>query len=354
MRPQETPKANSASIRISCHQLYNEATDTRRRAHSHAILGCSEPLASLNIKKFPRGLNQLLNNLGTIAFFAKTKTSAWKGHLGAMEPTLGPKPGASVVRQKWEMKNRYKWHLPRALPISILLAWVPGGLLAPTLGPEPSNDEILERVAANNVKHYAVAFSVLREYKLRNRRFEKEAAVYVQVTYRPNEGMTYIISERSGSPKLIEIVEKLLASEADASAPTKLARHLISPANYAVYLRGTEVQAGRSCYIVDLEPKHKNKYLMKGTAWVDRGSYDIVRLEGATSASVSMWIGTPHIEIEFTQIDGLWLPVHTGAISSGLLLGTSELEIRYWDYFIITPDHPTPSRTADSIHQSRP
>ncbi len=86
---------------------------------------------------------------------------------------------------------------------------------------------------------------------------------------------------------------------------------------------------------------------MKGTAWVDRSSYDLVRLEGITSASVSMWIGTPHIEIEFSQIDGLWLPVRTGAVSSGLLLGTSELEIRYCDYVIINPDHPAPSRAAD-------
>jgi len=271
-----------------------------------------------------------------------------------MEPTLGPEPCATIARQTGGPKHRYKWHVPRALPISVLLACVPGCLLASTLGSDPSNDEILERVAANNVKHYAVAFSVLREYKLRNLRFEKDAAVYVQVTYRPSEGMTYIVLERSGSPKLTEIVEKLLASEADTSSPTKLARHLISPANYAVYLRGTEAKAGRSCYVIDLVPKHKSKYLMKGTAWIDRSSYDVVRLEGATSASVSMWIGTPHIEIEFSQIDGLWLPVHTGAVSSGLLLGTSELEIRYWDYFMIDPDHPAPSRTADSIQRSRP
>ena len=271
-----------------------------------------------------------------------------------MEPTLGPEPCATIARQTGGPKHRYKWHVPRALPISVLLACVPGCLLASTLGSDPSNDEILERVAANNVKHYAVAFSVLREYKLRNLRFEKDAAVYVQVTYRPSEGMTYIVLERSGSPKLTEIVEKLLASEADASGPTKLARHLISPANYAVYLRGTEAKAGRSCYVVDLVPKHKSKYLMKGTAWIDSSSYDVVRLEGATSASVSMWIGTPHIEMEFSQIDGFWLPIHTRAVSSGLLLGTSELEIRYWDYFIITSDHPAPSRTADSIQQFRP
>ena len=92
---------------------------------------------------------------------------------------------------------------------------------------------------------------------------------------------------------------------------------------------------------------------MKGTAWVDRSSYDVVRLEGTPSASVSMWIGTPHIEMEFSQIDGLWQPFRTAAVSTGLLLGTSELEIRYCDY-VINPDHPAPSGAAGLIEQSRP
>jgi hypothetical protein len=269
-----------------------------------------------------------------------------------MEPNLPTEPCTTTAMRTGEVKRRYKWHIPRSLTISVLLAFVPPCQLASTLGSEPSSD-ILERIAANNVKRYAVAFSVLREYKLRNLRFEKEATVSVQATYHPAKGLTYSILESSGSPKLVEVVEKVLASEADNSSPAKLARHLISPANYDGYLRGTETMAGKACYVIDLVPKHKSKYLMKGTAWVDRSSYDVVRLEGTTSASVSVWIGTPHIEMEFSQIDGLWLPARTGAVSSGLLLGTSELQIRYWDY-VINPDHPAPSRAADSTQQSRP
>lgn len=269
-----------------------------------------------------------------------------------MEPNMPKEAGTTIARNTNDLTRRNKSHVLRSLIISVLLACVPPCQLGSTLETEPSN-EILERIAANTTKYYAVAFSVLREYKLRNLRFEKEATVSVQVTHRPGTGMTYTILESSGSPKLTEIVEKVLASEADASSPAKLARHLISPLNYEMGLRGTDTLAGRSCYVIDLVPKHRSKYLIKGTAWVDRGSFDIVRLEGATSASVSMWIGAPHIEVEFSQIDGLWLPVHTGAVSSGLWLGTSELEIRYWDY-AIKPDHPAPSKAADSIQQSRP
>ena len=259
----------------------------------------------------------------------------------------------TIATKVRKVKQQRKWHVTSNLTISLLLACAPACQPASTLDTEPPN-VILERVAANNVQHYALSFSVRREYKLRNLRFDKEATVSVEATYRPGKGMTYTILESSGSPKLAEIVAKVLDSEVDNSSPAKLVHHLISPENYEVYVRGIEAMAGRSCYVIDLLPKHKNRYLMKGTAWVDRSSYDVVRLEGATSASVSMWIGTPHIEMDFGKIDGLWLPVRTGAVSSSLLLGRSELEIRYCDYVILNPDHPAPGKVADSAQQSRP
>jgi hypothetical protein len=166
--------------------------------------------------------------------------------------------------------------------------------------------------------------------------------------------MKYTVLESRGSVKLTDIVEKLLASEAEVSRPTKLADYEISAANYNARLRGTETTAGRTHYIIDLVPKHKSKYLIRGTAWVDRSSYAIVRLEGVTAASVSMWVGAPHIEQDFIEIDSVWLPAHTVAVSSGLFLGTSELEIRYTDYLITDSDHPVPSRAADSVRSARP
>ena len=270
-----------------------------------------------------------------------------------MEPNLREESRTPVATKTDDLKQWCKLQFVPPLTISIFLACVSPCQPASTPRTEPSN-EILERISANNVKYYAVAFSGLRKYTLRNLRFEKEATVSVQVTRRPDKGMTYTILESSGSPKLVEIVGKVLASEADISSPAKFARHLISPTNYEAYVRGTETMAGRTCYVIDLVPKHKSKYLMKGTAWVDRTTYDVVRLEGAASASVSMWIGTPQVEIEFSQIDVFWLPVHTWAVSSGLLLGTSELDIRYSDYSIINADHPVPNRVADSTQRLGP
>jgi len=238
--------------------------------------------------------------------------------------------------------------------LCVLFSCVPSCLLQTIPWSEPTSNEILERVVSSSTKSQAFAYAVLRTYKLRNFRFDKEAAVSVRVTYSSDVGTKFTVLERTGSPRLTEIVEKLLASEADASRQAKFGEYEISPANYEACLRGTETVSGRVCYVIDLAPRHKSKYLIKGTAWVDRNNYGLVRLEGHTSASVSMWIGTPHIRMEFGEINGVWLPTHTSAVSSGLLLGTSELEIRYTDYLIGDSDHPVASRGGDSIQQVRP
>ena len=254
-----------------------------------------------------------------------------------------------------QARGRERYHpWPLQNGVFLLLSCVPSCLLTTTLRPQPTSDEILAKVLNKNFKSQAVPYSGLREYRLRNVRFAKEATVLVQVSYRPDVGTKYAVMESSGSTKLIEIVEKLLASEADASKPTRLAEYEFSPRNYEACLRGTERVTGRTCYVIELVPKHKSKYLIRGTAWVDRDSYAVVRLDGVTAASVSMWVGAPHIQLEFGEIDGVWLPTHTGAVSSGLFLGTSELEIRYTDYLIRDVDHQVASREPDSVQQTRP
>ena len=262
-----------------------------------------------------------------------------------VEPlTIGLQNGCSredtMIRTQLKRTRGQRWQHSGLLlkRISLLLCCLPVCPLPTTHGIDPSSNDILARVADGVVKQRAAAYSVVREYRLRNFRFDKEATVTVQVSYRPDVGTQYTVLDRSGSTRLTEIIEKLLDSEADTSRPAKLSQYELSPINYQACLRGTEIVSGRACYVIDLVPKHKSKYLIRGTAWVDRNNFAVARLEGVTAASVSMWIGAPHIQVEFGEIHGIWLPTHTGAVSSGLFLGTSELEIEYMDYLITNSD----------------
>jgi hypothetical protein len=225
-------------------------------------------------------------------------------------------------------------------------------LLAGVLERAPSSAEILARVAAN-ARNQPVGYTSVREYRLRNVRFDKEATVVARVTYQPNQGKEFVVLGSQGSPKLAEIVEKLLVSEVEASKPSHLTDHEIGPSNYTASMRRTETIAGRSCYVVDLVPRHKSKFLIRGTAWIDRKNYAVLRLEGATATRISMWVGAAHIQQEFGEVDGVWLPTHTGAIASSLLLGACELDITYKNYLVRDLDRQAPIGAAD-LNPPRP
>ena len=213
----------------------------------------------------------------------------------------------------------------------LLIAW---SLVSAASGTLPSGDAILTKVAEENTKRQSLAYSGARRYKLQNNRFHKSAMVSVKVTHHPKEGKRFTVVEYSGSERMIGIVEKLLAFEADASKPESRGNHEIGPANYEARVRGIETKGTQTCYVLELTPKHRSKYLISGTVWVDRDTYSIVRLEGTTGASISMWLGAPHVAVDFEDVLGIWLPTHTVSVSSSFLLGTSALDISYTDYRI--------------------
>jgi hypothetical protein len=206
-------------------------------------------------------------------------------------------------------------------------------LLAVASGSIPASHEILAQVAQTAAKRHMISYSGKRHYDLHNLRFDKSAHVVVRMTYRPGEGKQFTILERSGSDKLIAVIEKLMSVEAEESRQSSYG---IDARNYETKLRGSETADGRDCYVLDLTPKRKSKFLIGGAAWVDKTTAGIVRLDGITSASVSMWVGSPHVVEEFGQISGIWLPMRTHSSSNSLFLGQSELEIRYSDYEIHT------------------
>jgi hypothetical protein len=197
-----------------------------------------------------------------------------------------------------------------------------------------TSDEILARVEAEIARHHALLkeYSVSRQYTMENFRFGKQAAVAVLMSYRLVEGERYTVLTRTGSDKLNSIIDQVLASEATASAPAENARHQITAANYRARLLGIEIAAGRSCYVLELTPKFKNRFLIAGKVWVDAERYGVVRIEGQFAASMSMLVGTPHISEEFAEVDGFWLPLHVRSITSSFLLGPTELNILFTNY----------------------
>ena len=221
--------------------------------------------------------------------------------------------------------------------MKLLLAFAISQALIRTLTADsvaPSGDEILARLESENNKRHVLlkAYSGSRQYTLQNLRFGKQAAVAVLMRYRKTEGERYTVLSRSGSDKLNGIIDRVLASEEGASLPPEYARNQITAANYRVRLLGTEVAAGRRCYVLELAPRIKNRFLIVGTAWVDAGSYAVVRIEGQVAASMSILVGAPRIREEYIEVHGFWLPGHVRSVTSSFLLGPTELDISFFNY----------------------
>src|SRR5262249_35869390 len=102
------------------------------------------------------------------------------------------------------------------------------------------------------------------------------------------------------------------------------------------------------CYVLDLVPKSKSKYLLRGTVWVDAQDYAIVRLEGRPTASVSFWAGKPFIVVEFQKVGAYWVVSRNLSHTDGRLVGATDLTIDYSEYVINGTDQPVPSVARNS------
>jgi hypothetical protein len=97
---------------------------------------------------------------------------------------------------------------------------------------------------------------------------------------------------------------------------------------------GRETIEGRDCQVVNLKPKAKSTFLIRGKAWLDAKSFILVRLEGKPTASPSFFAGSPMIVREYDEIDGFAVARQSRARTESFLLGKTEILIQYSDYYL--------------------
>ena len=76
------------------------------------------------------------------------------------------------------------------------------------------------------------------------------------------------------------ILRKMINAEQEASQKGEKQQTRIIPANYDFSLIGTESLDGRGNYVLEIRPKTKNKFLIRGQIWVDAEDFAIARIEG--------------------------------------------------------------------------
>ncbi|HMK30924.1 MAG TPA: hypothetical protein VK473_14670 [Terriglobales bacterium] len=178
-----------------------------------------------------------------------------------------------------------------------------------------------------------------RTYHLTYRGFpgDREAQMRVQCLYQSPSSKQFLILDSSG-PKVIldKVFKKLLEGEQEASQSENEQRSALNPDNYDFALVGYEQGPDGPAYILDVQPKSKNRFLYQGRIWVDGNDFAVKKIKAEPARNPSLWTRKNEIEHEYMKVGHFWLPAHNRSVSLIRLGGTATLTIEYSDYEIVS------------------
>jgi hypothetical protein len=197
-------------------------------------------------------------------------------------------------------------------------------------------EDIIARMmqADDNRDRSLKSYTAVRHYTLHGEK-GRTGELTARLDYDKNTGKKFEILASNGADGLYRrVFDKVLQAEADTSRKGGRDDSAISPQNYNFRLLGEEERDGRNCYVIQLLPKRKSKYLIDGRAWIDEEDYALVRLEGRTAGSVSFWVGRPYIVQNYRKVGNYWLAASNDSVANAKLVGRMELTINSSEYSV--------------------
>jgi hypothetical protein len=105
---------------------------------------------------------------------------------------------------------------------------------------------------------------------------------------------------------------------------------------------------GRESYVLEAEPKTRNKFLFRGKIWVDGSDFAITRIEGQPAVNPSWWTLRTDFKRSYQKVGEFWLPELNESETKVRVFGTANLCIEYGQYEITrTGSVPTMSRLEE-------
>jgi hypothetical protein len=145
-----------------------------------------------------------------------------------------------------------------------------------------------------------------------------------------------------GSSRGLQVVRRILDDEVETTSKGSQGRTALSRDNYEFDYFGEVLLDGQPCYLLGLKPKRREKNLISGKVWVDRGSFMVRQVEGEVARTPSWWLKRVHVRLRFADLDGTWLQVSMEAIADVRILGRHTLTSRLLDH-----------RDADEVASTR-
>ncbi len=221
--------------------------------------------------------------------------------------------------------------------LALILA-LPAAAEAPA--PRLSVGEIITRLAAMNEQRAARlrSYRGTRRYVVEYRGFpgDRSASMLVKVDYQAPQKTFTIVSEEGSKLLLKRVLRKLVESEQEADQ--NRSDTALTESNYRFQLLGSDVVGGRQCYVLDVDPRRKEKFLYDGKIWVDAEDFAVVRIEARPAKNPSFWISRTNIEHHYGKHGEFWLPATNRSTTKVRLGGEAVLTITYQDYQITSPN----------------
>jgi len=181
----------------------------------------------------------------------------------------------------------------------------------------------MEQAQEENHQHFR-AYVMTRDYRLYgSNEAQPTSEVVAAVNFVPPSEKTFTIESVQGSERGKTIVQNLLSTEAAVSRENSPAA--VNRQNYDFSLAGDVVIEGSPCWVLQVRPKREEKDLLKGTAWLDKQTYLLRRVDGDMAKNPSWWIKQVHVTVTFANVDGMWLQTGTRAVADVRLVGRHTL-----------------------------
>ncbi len=208
--------------------------------------------------------------------------------------------------------------------------------------PQMTVDQIILRLAERNRERAAnlKSYTGKRTYHLEYHGFPggKEAEMLVTAAYNAPASKQFTVVSESGSKIILNrVFRRLLEGEQEALDPTNQRETAMTSDNYEFTLLRRESENHRDCYVMQVEPKRKNKFLIRGLVWVDAEDFAVTRIEAEPAKNPSFWISKTEIKHRYDKVGEFWLPVQNVSRTKVRLGGTATLTIEYDDYNVSGP-----------------
>lgn len=170
-------------------------------------------------------------------------------------------------------------------------------------------------------------YQVIREYRLfSGNNPVPTSRVLALLDFRPEDGKDYQIEEHSGSNRGEQIVRRILDREvAESTKPAEAQVGALTKDNYEFQFVSETTLDAHPCYLLRLAPKRKDKDLMVGQVWVDKGTLLIRHVEGHLVKSPSWWLKEVSVKISFNEVQGTWIQSDVEALADVRLVGPQTL-----------------------------